>query len=339
MLKDNKLAKEHKRDFTFIDLFAGLGGIRIPFEELGGSCVFSSEWNESAQKMYHANFGEIPTGDITKISSDKIPEHDILLAGFPCQPFSIIGNGKGFADTRGTLFFEIERILRDKKPEAFLLENVKQLVKHDEGKTFQVILAKLKELGYFVHWEVLNALDYGLPQKRERVIIVGFRKNYQFSFPQPSQNRIKLSEIIEEHSKVDQKYFASERIVNKRMEKTRGKHIPKPSIWHENKRGDIGIHEYSCALRAGGSYNYLLVDGIRRLTSKEQLLLQGFPINFKVVVSDGEIRKLTGNSVPVPLIRAVAKNMVLAMNIQPLISTEKIEEDSRCSMLQGDDGS
>lgn len=328
MLKTNNPTKNNKGNFTFIDLFAGLGGIRIPFEELGGSCVFSSEWDESAQKMYHANFGEIPTGDITKISSDKIPEHDILLAGFPCQPFSIIGNGKGFSDTRGTLFFEIERVLRDKKPEAFLLENVKQLVKHDKGRTFQVILAKLKESGYFVHWKVLNALDYGLPQKRERVIIVGFRKNHMFSFPQPSQKRIALSEIIEDHSRVDKKYFASEKIIKKRMEKTRGRRIPKPSIWHENKRGDIGIHEYSCALRAGASYNYLLVDGIRRLTSKEQLLLQGFPKNFKMVVPDGEVRKLTGNSVPVPLIRAVAQRMILAMNLQLSADMKKIEKDS-----------
>ena len=198
------------QSFRFIDLFAGIGGIRIPFEELGCSCVFSSEWDKSAQMMYHANFREIPVGDITKITNDEIPEHDILLAGFPCQPFSIIGNGKGFADTRGTLFFEIERIIRDKKPEAFLLENVKQLVKHNNGKTFQVILSKLKEMGYFIHWKVLNALDYGLPQKRERVIIVGFRKNYQFSFPLPHQNRQKLSEIVEDHSKVDKKHFASQ---------------------------------------------------------------------------------------------------------------------------------
>lgn len=321
--------------FKFIDLFAGIGGIRIPFEELGGSCVFSSEWDKSAQMMYHANFGEIPAGDITKISSDEIPEHDILLAGFPCQPFSIIGNGKGFADTRGTMFFEIERIIRDKKPEAFLLENVKQLVKHDNGRTFQVILTKLKEMGYFIHWKVLNALDYGLPQKRERVIIVGFRENYHFTFPYPHYNRQKLSEILEEHSRVDKKHFASERIVNKRMEKTKGRHIPKPSIWHENKRGDIGIHEYSCALRAGGSYNYLLVDGIRRLTPKENLLLQGFPRDFKIAVPDSEVRKLAGNSVPVPLIRAVAKRMVSAMKMQPTNSSIKMQEYSRQTILDG----
>lgn len=126
--------------FTFIDLFAGIGGIRIPFDELGGSCVFSSEWDKSAQQMYHANYGHMPAGDITQIKTADIPQHDILLAGFPCQPFSIIGKGLGFADTRGTLFFDIERILRDKKPEAFLLENVKRLVSHDDGRTFREIL-------------------------------------------------------------------------------------------------------------------------------------------------------------------------------------------------------
>ena len=307
-----------ERKFTFIDLFAGIGGIRMPFEELGGTCVFTSEWDKSAQMVYLANFGEKPHGDITKIESSKIPDHNILLAGFPCQPFSIIGNGLGFADTRGTLFFEIERILKDKKPEAFLLENVKQLVKHDNGRTFKVILSKLKNLGYHTHWKVLNALDYGLPQKRERVIIVGFRENYSFLFPNPHNNRINLLEVLEDHSKVDKKHFASERIVKKRMEKTKDKKIPKPSIWHENKRGDIGIHEFSCALRAGGSYNYLLVDGIRRLTPREQLSLQGFPKDFKINVTDSEVRKLAGNSVPVNMIRAVASNIIKAMNKTPL---------------------
>lgn len=322
-----------ERKFTFIDLFAGIGGTRMPFEELGGSCVFTSEWDKSAQMVYLANFGEKPHGDITKIESSKIPDHNILLAGFPCQPFSIIGNGLGFADTRGTLFFEIERILKDKKPEAFLLENVKQLVKHDNGRTFKVILSKLNNLGYHTHWKVLNALDYGLPQKRERVIIVGFRENYPFLFPNPYNGRINLSEILEDHSKVDKKHFASERIVKKRMEKTKDKKIPKPSIWHENKRGDIGIHEFSCALRAGGSYNYLLVDGIRRLTPREQLLLQGFPKNFKINVTDSEVRKLAGNSVPVNMIRAVASNMIKAMNKTPLPKETAMQKESKQKVL------
>jgi len=319
--------------FTFIDLFAGIGGIRIPFDELGGSCVFSSEWDKSAQNMYCANFGEKPRGDITKIDSSDIPKHNILLAGFPCQPFSIIGKGLGFSDTRGTLFFEIERIIRDKQPNAFLLENVKRLVSHDNNKTFKVILSKLKDLGYYTHWKVLNALDYGLPQKRERVILIGFKKNVPFSFPKPTANRIKLSEILEKHSKVDKKHFASERIVKKRMEKVNNKRLPKPSIWHENKRGDIGVHEFSCALRAGASYNYLLVDGIRRLTPKEQLLLQGYPPCFKINVTDSEVRKLTGNSVPVNMIRSVAKKMLEAMSKKPLPEEISIQTNSEQTTL------
>ena len=308
-------------NLKFIDLFAGIGGIRIPFDELGCECVFSSEWDKHAQDMYEANFRERPKGDITGISSDKIPDHDILLAGFPCQPFSIIGNGKGFADTRGTMFFEIERILRDKRPKAFLLENVKRLVSHDNHRTFQVILSKLEELDYHVHWKILNALDYGLPQKRERVIIIGFKENYPFEFPEPLKKKTSLKDILEDHSKVDKRYFASEHIVKKRMEKVEGKQIPKPSIWHENKGGNIGVNEFSCALRSGASYNYLLVDGIRRLTPREQLCLQGFPEDFKIV-SESHVGKLAGNAVPVPLIREVAKSMAKAMIGCPLSKDE-----------------
>ena len=302
--------------FRFIDLFAGIGGIRIPFEELGGKCVFSSEWDRYAQDTYEANFGHRPMGDITKISVDLIPIHDILLAGFPCQPFSIIGKGAGFADTRGTLFFEIEKILEAKQPKAFLLENVKRLVSHDDGRTFAIILEKLRNLGYNVNWKIMNALDYGLPQKRERVIIVGFKEDYLFKFPSPVQHRVQLKDILENHSKVDKKYFASSNIVSKRLKKVGGRDVPKPSIWHENKRGDIGIHEFSCALRAGASYNYLLVDGIRRLTPRENLSLQGFPKDFKIVVPDSQVRKQTGNSVPINMIREVAKEMIQSMSVK-----------------------
>lgn len=160
--------------FNFIDLFAGIGGIRIPFMELGGKCVFSSEWDAAACRTYTGNFGEVPFGDITKIDADFIPKHDVLLAGFPCQAFSIMGKMRGFEDIRGTMFFEVARILDCHHPKAILLENVKQLVGHDKGKTFKVILETLASLGYYVKWKVLNALDFGVPQKRERVIIVGF---------------------------------------------------------------------------------------------------------------------------------------------------------------------
>ena len=171
----------------FIDLFAGIGGIRIPFDELGYQGVFSSEIDTAARLTYQTNFGEMPSGDITKVHEKDIPSHDLLLAGFPCQAFSIMGKKLGFADTRGTMFFEIERILKYHRPQAILLENVKQLVTHDKGLTLKTILETLQNLGYFVQWKVLNALDFGLPQKRERIIIVGFldcqvANNFSFDF-------------------------------------------------------------------------------------------------------------------------------------------------------------
>ncbi len=303
-------ASESKH-ITFIDLFAGIGGIRLPFDELGYKNVFASEFNESACDTYEANFGDRPSGDITKIKSEDIPAHDILLAGFPCQAFSIMGLGKGFSDTRGTLFFEIERILKYHKPKAFLLENVKRLVSHDKGRTFSVIVSRLKDLGYHLNWKVLNALDFGLPQKRERIIIVGFLDKakadaFNFYFDKKPYD---LKSVIEPDEVVDKSLFASDLIKQKRLEKTETKKIFFPSIWHENKSGNVSVLDYACALRTGASYNYLLVNGYRRPSSRELLRLQGFPDSFKIVVSHQEIRKQTGNSVPIPLIRAVAQKM------------------------------
>ena len=295
-----------------IDLFAGIGGIRLGFEPYGCECVFSSEWDADAQKMYEANYGHKPHGDITQIAAEDIPNHDILLGGFPCQPFSIIGKSLGFADTRGTLFFNIEEILRVKKPYAFLLENVKQLRSHDQGRTLLVIKEKLEALGYFVHIKILNALDFGLPQKRERIIIVGFQEDLDFSFPIPLGYYKSLSEILEPDEAIDPSYLANEKIIASRLEKVKKTYL-KPSIWHENKGGNISALPYSCALRAGASYNYLLVNGERRLTSREMLRLQGFPETFKIVVGYQAMRKLTGNSVAVPVIEAVASKMIEAI--------------------------
>lgn len=302
-------------EFSFIDLFAGIGGIRIPFEELGGKSVFSSEIDKHAAEMYEANYCEKPTGDITEVPSNEIPDHDILLAGFPCQPFSIMGEGLGFADTRGTMFFEIERILKEKKPKAFLLENVKQLKGHDKGRTFKVIINKLEKLGYKVSWDILNALDFGLPQKRERVIIVGFLDHgISFKFPVPKSTRqYQLDSILESDENVDKKYYTSQKILTKRSDYVSEKKVFFPSIWHENKSGNISVLDHSCALRAGASYNYLLVNGKRRLTPRELLRLQGFPEDFKIVVSDQQVRRQTGNSVAIPVIRAVAENMIYAL--------------------------
>jgi DNA (cytosine-5)-methyltransferase 1 len=292
----------------FIDLFCGIGGFRTAMDQaciennLFPECVFSSDIDTFCQKSYQANFGHRPVGDITKVDEKDIPDHDILFAGFPCQPFSIIGQMQGFNDIRGTLFFDIARILKHKRPKAFILENVKQLVGHDGGKTLKTILRTLeKELGYNVQFAVLNALDYGLPQKRERVIIVGHQDPIMFSFPSPVRPFKPLSEILEKQ--VDIKHLASDYIVQKRKEKHKSAY--KLSIWHENKAGNICSYPYSCALRAGASYNYLLVNGERRLTPREMLRLQGFPDNYKIVVNDGQARKQAGNAVPVNIVKAV----------------------------------
>lgn len=296
---------------TFIDLFAGIGGIRLPFDELNYRCVFSSEWDKKAALTYFANFGSIPCGDITRVDERSIPRHDVLLAGFPCQAFSIMGKMQGFADTRGTLFFEIERILRYHRTPYVLLENVKQLIGHDRGRTFKTILAKLNQLGYHVKWQVLNALDFGLPQKRERVIIVGFQDRCDcdaFSFDVP-KTPYDLTTVLQPDKDVDKSLFASEHIIAKRKVQTRGKEVFYPSIWHENNAGNVSVLDYSCALRTGASYNYLLVNGRRRPSSRELLRLQGFPENFRIVVSHQDIRRQTGNSVAVTVIRMVANKI------------------------------
>lgn len=300
--------------FRFIDLFAGIGGIRLGFESVGGHCVFSSEFDEDACKTYEANFGEHPSGDITKIEAKDIPNFDILLGGFPCQAFSIIGKKEGFDnETCGTLFFEIERILKEKMPQAFMLENVRNLTAHDKGKTFKVIQTHLEALGYNVYAKVLNALDYGVPQKRERIIIVGFKDNILFSFPEPIpvSRRKTLKDILEKD--VDDKYYVKDKIRESRLMRLKDPNYPKPYISHENMAGSITPHPYSSCLRAGASANYILVNDERRPTEREMLRLQGFPDDFKIVVPYSKIKHQTGNSVAVPVIKAVAKQMIDAL--------------------------
>lgn len=297
--------------FTFADLFAGIGGIRLPFTQLGGRCVFSSEWDRAACDSYEANFGERPVGDIAEIDAEDVPPHDLLLAGFPCQAFSIMGKMRGFRDTRGTMFFEVARILDRRKPQAILLENVKQLTTHDRGRTFSVILGTLKELGYYVKWKILNAMDFGLPQKRERILIVGFRdpdKAARFSLEFP-RRAFDLTRVLEPDEVLDRSLFVSERIRAKRLEGVKGKRVFHPSVWHENKSGNVSVLPYACALRTGASYNYLLIDGVRRPSARELLRFQGFPDEYRIAVSLREIRRQTGNSVAIPMIRAVAERI------------------------------
>lgn len=298
--------------FKTIDLFCGLGGIRIPFDELGCENVFSSEIDKYAQKVYSDNFNEIPFGDINEVNPKDIPDHDILLAGFPCQPFSIAGKGLGFSDTRGTLFFNIEQIIKEKMPRSFLLENVKRLYSHDSGRTFQVIKDNLELLGYKVYYKVLNSLDFGIPQKRERIYIVGMLHGEEFKFPEGEGRTGNLESILESNDEIDNKYFLSKEMVDKRMSKVK-KGYPIPSIWHENIGGNVSALPYSCALRAGGSYNYLVVNGERRLTGREMMRLQGFSDDYKIDVPYTQVRKLAGNSVTVPVIRSIAKNMIKSL--------------------------
>lgn len=292
---------------TCIDLFCGIGGFHIAAKNLGLDIIFASDIDEDACATYKHNFGLSPMGDIVAIPASEIPDHDILLAGFPCQPFSIIGSKRGTFDSRGTLYREIIRIARVKKPLGIVLENVKQLVTAQRGMILREIICDLENMGYTVDWRILNALDFGLPQKRERVIIVASLLKFDaFSWPKKKVPMISLTDILEENP--DPKHFVSERIHVKRQ----AAHTPQvtPSIWHENKAGHISSYPWSCALRAGASYNYLLVNGERRLTPREMLRLQGFPDSFEIIANDSQARKQAGNAVPVPLAEAGIKGVL-----------------------------
>ena len=308
-LKPTKPLPWHGEIHNFVDLFSGIGGFHVAATCLGLNCVFASDVDDEARKAYSHNFGLMPSGDITRVAAKNIPDHELLCAGFPCQPFSIIGKQEGFNDGRGTLFFEVVRILKVKRPSAIILENVKQLSTHNGGETIKEMVTALEKLGYDVDWKVLNALDFGLPQKRERVIIIGLLDElHDFEWPQEKIKMKPLKSILEKNP--DPKHFVSPRIKQRRQSIHKSKH--KPSVWHENKSGNISSHPFSCALRAGASYNYLLVDGERRFTPREMLRLQGFPDTFEVVCNDSQTRKQAGNSIPVPMISAVIRNLTKA---------------------------
>ena len=290
----------------FADFFCGIGGFHIGASNLGMECVFASDIDQHAQDAYQANFGIRPAGDISDIRPEDVPDHDLLFAGFPCQPFSIIGKQEGFADPRGTLFFELLRIIKEKKPAGVILENVKQLATSGKGRVIQRILNDLRAVGYACDFKILNALDFGIPQKRERTIIVGTLSNFEkFHWPRGGIPMEPLATILEENP--PDRVFVSERIKQKRHEAHRPKETP--SIWHENKSGNISSYPYSCALRAGASYNYLLVNGERRLTPRETLRLQGFPDSYKIVCTDSQVKKQTGNAVAVPVVQAVIERV------------------------------
>lgn len=301
--------------FTFIDLFAGIGGIRLGFESVGGDCVFTSEWDAHAQKTYQANFGEMPYGDITKIDPLEIPSFDILLAGFPCQPFSQAGLKKGFEDTRGTLFFDIVRIVEHHKPKVVFLENVRNLAGHDKGNTLKVILATLEKLGYKVYHKVLNARDFGVPQNRARIYIIGFKDNVEFNFPEPLGVKTRVGSILD--TEVDAKYTISDKLWAGHQRR-REEHAKKGngfgySIFDENS-------EYTSTISAryykDGSEILIRQEhkNPRKLTPKEASRLQGFPEDYVIPVSDAQAYKQFGNSVAVPVIKLLAKEVFNAVD-------------------------
>jgi DNA (cytosine-5)-methyltransferase 1 len=302
-------------EIRFIDLFAGIGGMRIPFDEIGANCVFSSEWDQHAAAVYEDNFKEIPHGDISRIDESEIPEHDLLLAGFPCQPFSHAGHKKGFSDTRGTLFFDVARIVSARKPKVLLLENVRGLISHDNGGTFRRILEVIAELGYVAHWKVLNARDFGLPQNRPRVFIVGIRADlegaFDYDFPPNEATATAVSNILE--SEYDENLTISDR------------------LWEGHRRRKLGHSD------RGNGFGYSLVSGDsettrtlsaryykdgseilvmqkdsnpRKLSIREAANLQGFPTSFRPSTSSVQAYKQFGNSVAVPVIRAISRSLI-----------------------------
>lgn len=333
-----------KREYSGIDLFCGIGGFRLAMQDNGVKCVFSSDIDHFAQLTYKENFGETPTGDITKVEAKDIPPFQILTAGFPCQPFSYAGEKKGFEDqTRGTLFFDICRILEYHKPPMVFLENVKGLVSHNNGKTLEIILDNLRQLGYFPHWKVLSSLDYGLPQKRERWYCVAFRKDISFDFPPKIEGKPVLRDIIDlddhnpaltlpkfELDRIDYHFAVAH--PGERVQHDNSKYAPntkkgkygiysfqKPDgslRFHVGDRAKTQIQEafYSCldtyASTIIANRTPKLWDIRRKLSVKESLRLQGFPDDFIFPVSDAQAYHQLGNSVSVPIIKLILKEMI-----------------------------
>lgn len=317
-----------KPEFTFIDLFAGIGGFRIPMQEIGGKCVFSSEFNTHAQRAYELNFGEIPFGDITDMDLDIVPKHDVLCAGFPCQPFSISGKMKGFEDTRGTLIYNVFQIIEKRQPSVVFLENVKHLVYHDKKRTLATIVKHLEELGYKVSKKVLNASDFGVPQNRERIIIIGHR-NKKFDFSKLSKQEKPILKnfldtknvfefleepytILEEQKKQDSGLiFAGYRnkAIRKAGVRPGTEHLSRVHKQPNRIYSTEGVHPALPSQESSGRFWIWHENNVRKLTIQECYRIMGFPDNFKLIYSRGELYKQIGNSVAIPMIKAVAEQL------------------------------
>lgn len=338
--------RKEVKSMKFIDLFAGIGGFHIALKNAGNECVFASEIDKFCQQVYFDNFGMIPEGDITKIDAKEIPDFDILAAGFPCQPFSYAGRLEGFEDkTRGTLFFDVLRIIKEKKPKMFLLENVKGLKSHKQGETLNTILSCLEEAGYYIHWTILDSHDFGVPQKRERWYCVGFDKDIYFEFPKPTNNKTVLRDIVDvnlndpkleltqfERERIDHHFVSSEI----RVQHDNSRYNP------NTKKGKYGVYSY---LKPDGTLRFHIGDAAktqiqeayycsldsvapaiiaarepklwdihRRLSVDECRKLQGFPDGFKLNESDVQAKKQLGNSIAVPVVEEIVKKMMMYYN-------------------------
>lgn len=305
---------------TFIDLFCGIGGFRLALESLGARCVFSCDKDRQARKTYQANFGEEPEGDITQIEADSIPDFNILCAGFPCQPFSVAGKKGGFKDTRGTLFFEIARIVRAKQPEVVFLENVPNLARHDNGNTLRVILDTLDGLGYDVHYQVLNAAHYGVPQIRKRIYFVCFRKDLRvnFSFPEPTFEDVAVEDYLEEN--VDETYYLDINSITfykpdttvRQLDTYRMGYIKSISQGRRvySVKGCTPTFVVSARGPAGSTEAYYINGRVRRLTPYESKRIMGFPDDFVFPVREERIYQQLGNSVAVPAVRMIAEKIM-----------------------------
>lgn len=307
--------KNNSHQFKFIDLFAGVGGIRYPFEQLNGQCVMTSEWDKYAKLTYQTNYGsdELFLGDITKIKESEVPDHDILVGGFPCQAFSHAGKKMGFEDTRGTLFFDVARIIKAKKPKMILLENVKGLVSHDKGKTLATILSALDEIGYNMTYKILHAKDFGVPQNRPRIYLVGVRKdlNFTFEFPEYKSKPTRLGDILEE--KVDKKYTISDKLWSY-LKNRKEEQQAKGNGFGYSLFDEDSVYVSTISARYGKDGSEILIKqkgkNPRKLTPRECARLQGFPDSMIIPVSDTQFYKQMGNSVAVPVISYIAKAML-----------------------------
>lgn len=304
--------KKGQGKFTFIDLFAGIGGVRLPFSELGGRCVFSSEWDKYSQITYAANHGDVPYGDITKIPPKDIPKHDLLLAGFPCQAFSQAGMKKGFQDTRGTLFFYVANILNYHRPSVVLLENVKRFSTHDKGNTLRVVTDIMNYLGYtFVH-QVLSAKDFGVPQNRERFYMVGLLSKHKFIFPKALKYPTSVGSILEKGSHLKKYTLSNELWAGHQRRKS--EHLRKGNGFGYQIFNLSSPHTSTLSARYYKDGSEILIEqkgkNPRKITPKEASRLMGFPEDFKIIVSDTQAYKQFGNSVCVPVVREIAKLLV-----------------------------